>query len=528
MDESLFGPLYQREPVQLPALVQHIHSLRMLPSSSTTSAASLASYFPRLATLLFLTFEESSDVLPHAIAKVGVLFSGGQAPGGHNVVIGLSEALRKFHPGSELIGFKGGPDGLLYNRFVLLTPTALELYRNTGGFDLLGSGRTKIETEEQFAAVLRTLQTHQLTGLVIIGGDDSNTNAALLAEYLLGQQCATRVVGVPKTIDGDLRSPALEISFGFDTATKVYSELIGNVARDALSAKKYFHFIKLMGRSASHVALECALQTHPNLTLIGEEIAYKKMTLSQIVHTIADLISQRANVGKNYGVALIPEGLIEFIPEMRRLIHELNMGEVSSESTALLTHIPKAIMAQLQEEKDSHGNLQVSKIATEQLLIELIRQELAQRTSFKGKFTPVNHFFGYEGRAAYPTCFDASYCMALGYAAAALIDAGHTGYMAQVSQLTHSVDQWTLGGIPLTSMMVIEERKGKLKPVIQKTLVNLEGEAFRMFASQCGRWGVEDHYCYPGSIQYFGPSELTHQRPLTLQLEQHTWSASSF
>jgi len=521
MSDHDFLSLIQAQQLPLPSVLKNIRKAHCIVHGMSHVEESILATLPKLALQQPLLAQERTLETLHAPLKVGVLFSGGQAPGGHNVLVGLYEALVRLHPDSQLIGFKNGPDGLIQNKWELLKASKLQMYYNTGGFDAIGSGRTKIETPTQFSMVAQTVQYHQLHGLVMIGGDDSNTNAAFLADFFLNQQIDTKVVGVPKTIDGDLTSVDIEASFGFDTATKVYSELIGNVARDALSAKKYFHFIKLMGRSASHVTLECALQTHPNLVLIGEEIAYQKTTLSQIVHAVADLMSQRANLGKNYGVALIPEGLIEFIPEIRLLIQELNQGSLSVESQRLLDTFPKAIAEQLQDDRDPHGNVQVSKISTEQLLIELVKQELSQRTSFKGKFSPVHHFFGYEGRCAYPTWFDASYCLALGATAALLISQGYTGYMARVADLARPAEQWVVGGVPLTSLMHVEERKGKMKPVVRKSFVSLQGEAFRYFASQRHRWGIEDLYRYPGPIQYFGPPQVTQVRSLSLQLNQH-------
>ncbi|MBS0623872.1 MAG: diphosphate--fructose-6-phosphate 1-phosphotransferase [Verrucomicrobia bacterium] len=521
MFENEFYHLIQKQDLQLPELFRSLKTIVSSLGTSPVLSNDLVCLFPKVAQKPYVRLQTQSTPHISAPLKVAAVFSGGQASGGHNVLVGLQQALQNLHPKSLLLGFKGGPDGLIHNRYEVLTKERLLGYYNTGGFDLIGSGRTKIETPEHFQSVLQTAQHHQLDGLVMIGGDDSNTNAAFLAEFFLSKNITTKVIGVPKTIDGDLRSSEIEVSFGFDTATKVYSGLIGNVARDAISAQKYFHFVKLMGRSASHVTLECALQTCPNFALIGEEIAYHKMTLSQITHALADLMSQRANMGKNYGVGLIPEGLIEFIPEIGVLIQELNAAQVSENSRKLLTSLPASIAEQLQDDRDPHGNVQVSKIDTEQLLIELVKKELAQRTSYRGKFNPVNHFFGYEGRAAYPTWFDASYCLALGYTAAILIDQGHTGYMAQVSNLIKDPEHWSVGGVPLTSMMAFETRKGKLKPVIKKAYVDLEGEPFRCFLAQRGRWGVEDLYRYPGPVQYFGPHEVVRQRPLSMQLEQH-------
>lgn len=465
----------------------------------------------------------------HPQLRIGVVFSGGQAPGGHNVVTGLFDALKKLNPASRLFGFLDGPGGIIENRYRELMQAELANFRNTGGFDLLGSGRTKIETKEQLEASMRNVQTLNLDGLVIIGGDDSNTNAAWLAEYFSKNGCQAKVVGVPKTIDGDLKNTWVETSFGFDTACKVYSEMIGNIARDALSAKKYYHFIKLMGRSASHITLECALQVHPNAALIGEEIAEKKMTLQGIAHEISDMIAHRSTNGKDYGVILIPEGLIEFVPEMRRLIQEINSllakGEknveatLSPEAKQTFAYLPKEIADQLLLDRDPHGNVQVSHIATEQLLIHAVKQELIKRSTYKGKFNPVNHFFGYEGRAGFPSNFDANYCYALGFAAVALISCGYTGYMSSVQHVTLPVEQWIAGGLPLTMMMHLEERKGKQRPVIQKALVNLKKEPFCFFAEQREEWKLDDHYRFPGPIAFFGPPHLCDVTTITLKLE---------
>ncbi|MCH9626663.1 MAG: Pyrophosphate--fructose 6-phosphate 1-phosphotransferase [Chlamydiales bacterium] len=442
----------------------------------------------------------TGEPVNYAALRVGVVLSGGQAAGGHNVITGLFDALKKMHPNCRLFGFLGGPAGIIDGNYVELKEAALDPYRNMGGFDLLGSGRTKIETPEQLLASKKTVEALNLDGLVVVGGDDSNTNAAVLAEYFLTEHCHTRVVGVPKTIDGDLKSVDIETSFGFDSACKTYSELIGNIARDALSAKKYTHFIKLMGRSASHVTLECALQTHPNSALIGEEVAARQMTLHQIAEQVADLLSARSQEGKNYGVILIPEGLIEFIPE-------LNLKNGS---------FPKEIAEQLELEKDPHGNVQLSQIATEQLLTHIVEQVLKERSDYKGKFAPVHHFFGYEGRACLPSNFDTHYCYALGHTAALLVQSGCTGYMSVVRGLSESVDEWEVAGVPLTTLMTMEERKGSLKPVIKKALVDLKGAAFHSFASRREVWGIEDHYRYPGPIQFFGSDAICNATTLSL------------
>lgn len=465
--------------------------------------------------------------------QVGVVLSGGQAAGGHNVIIGIHHALKQLNANSRLFGFLDGPGGIVTGKSKELTSEIIAPYLNQGGFDMIGSGRTKIETEEQLNASLAVVQAMKLNGLVIIGGDDSNTNAAVLAEYFLKNHCATQVIGVPKTIDGDLKNAHVAVSFGFDTASKIYSEMIGNIARDALSAKKYYHFIKLMGRSASHIALECALTTQPNLTLIGEEVAIKKMTLVEITNEIADLISKRAEAGKDYGVILIPEGLIEFIPEVASLLRELNLilssehtisiSQVSSQLTPssqrCFLSLPERIQQQLLHTRDPHGNVQVSLIETERLFMELVTKELEERAkkgAYRGKFAPLQHFLGYEGRAGFPSHFDSNYCYALGFTAALLIDEGVTGYMSFVSHLTQPVCEWGIGGVPLTSLLHIEFRKGKEKPVIQRVLVDLKAKHFAYFLKQRDHWKWEDQYQYPGPIQFFGDTKLTHRVPLTL------------
>jgi pyrophosphate--fructose-6-phosphate 1-phosphotransferase len=463
--------------------------------------------------------------------KVGVVLSGGQAAGGHNVIGGIFDALMRFSPSSQLIGFLGGPSGIVSNKTKALTREVIDAYRNTGGFDMIGSGRTKIETPEQFEAALKTVQTLSLDGLVIVGGDDSNTNAAFLAEYFLSKKCSTKVVGVPKTIDGDLKNEWIEISFGFDTACKTYCELIGNIAKDALSAKKYTHFIKLMGRSASHIALECALQTHPNLTFIGEEMAAQKKTLHAITSEIADLICKRSAAGKDYGLILVPEGLIEFIPEIQSLLKELSqttsVATLSKEGRETFALLPEKIQHQLLLDKDPHGNVQVSHIETEALLIHMVRQELQKRDTYNGKFTPISHFFGYEGRSAFPSNFDASYCYALGMTAALLIQKGFTGYMSVISNLRSPEKEWKVGAVPLVSMMRFEERKGKRKAVVQKTLIDLNGRPFQEFAKERERWALDDDYCCPGAIQYFGPASVCEATTLTLQLETQSIFSTS-
>ncbi|OPZ31402.1 MAG: 6-phosphofructokinase [Lentisphaerae bacterium ADurb.BinA184] len=486
--------------------------------------------------------------------KVGVVLSGGQAPGGHNVIAGVFDALRAMNPGSTLYGFLGGPSGLTDNKYKLLDDATIDAYRNTGGFDIIGSGRTKLETEEQFVQVAANCEALGIGALIIIGGDDSNTNACLLAEFLQRQGRPITVVGCPKTIDGDLKNERIAASFGFDTATKVYSELIGNIERDANSAKKYWHFIKLMGRSASHIALECALQTHPTVALISEEVSAEKQTLRQIVERIAGLVRERFARRKKFGVVLIPEGLVEFIPETKRLISELNEllakksdtgrhfdslasmddklqfvnSRLTPASAQVLGSLPGTVRMQLLLDRDEHGNVPVSQIETEKLLIDLVGDRIKEWNSpykdeaDKDKRIPFNgqsHFFGYEGRCAAPSNFDADYSYSLGYTAACLAAAGKTGYMACVGNLARPAGEWTAGGIPLTMMMNMEMRKGKSHPVIRKALVRLDGAPFRAFAAQRDAWAMEDAFRFPGPIQYFGPAEVCDATTLTLKLE---------
>ena len=477
--------------------------------------------------------------------KVGVILSGGQAPGGHNVIAGLFDGLKKGNPASSLYGFLGGPSGLIENKTVELTAEKIGEYRNTGGFDIIGSGRTKIETPEQFASSLETAKKLGLNAVVIIGGDDSNTNAALLAEYFLEKGTSIQVIGCPKTIDGDLKNEHIETSFGFDTACKTYSELIGNIERDANSAKKYWHFIKLMGRAASHIALECALQTQPNICFISEEIEEKKIPLNRLVEEICASVIKRADNRENFGVVLIPEGLVEFIPEMKKLIGELNdimaeegetfsglssfidqmywlSREISQESYKFLQSLPPDIAKQLLMDRDPHGNVQVSRIETEKLLIGMVEKRLAKHKEdgvYRGKFSALGHFFGYEGRCAFPSNFDADYCYALGYGAFVLIAAGLTGYISSVRNLASPAGEWIAGGVPLTMMMNMEQRHGSKKPVIKKALVDLEGAPFRAFDQVRNTWAVKTSFHYPGAIQYYGPPEICDQPTKTLKLE---------
>jgi pyrophosphate--fructose-6-phosphate 1-phosphotransferase len=479
--------------------------------------------------------------------RAGVILSGGQAPGGHNVIAGLYDGLKKGNPGSRLYGFLGGPSGLINNKAMEITDSLIDQYRNTGGFDMIGSGRTKIETPEQFAASLETVKQLKLDAVVIIGGDDSNTNAALLAEYFEAQGAGIQVIGCPKTIDGDLKNEYIEASFGFDTAVKTYSELIGNIERDANSAKKYWHFIKLMGRAASHIALECALQTQPNICLISEEVEAKKLSLKQLVNQICDSIVKRAENKENFGVALVPEGLVEFIPEMKKLIEELNdimaaeaegfarhvsfidqiywlETRVSPESMNLLRSLPPDIARELLMDRDPHGNVQVSRIETEKLLIGMVEkrlEELKKTGTFTGKFSALGHFFGYEGRCAFPSNFDADYCYSLGFSAFVLIASGLTGYLSSVRNLTAPADQWIAGGVPLTMLMNMEQRHGSQKPVIRKALVELDGAPFKAFAASRDTWAVKTSFLFPGAVQYYGPPEVCDQPTKTLKLE-HT------
>ncbi|ADI38438.1 diphosphate--fructose-6-phosphate 1-phosphotransferase [Waddlia chondrophila] len=529
----------------IPKLPAILHDLRKLKTvnlkNSPGKASEISDFFPLTIgqTALTFTIDQDHEKTP---LKVGVVLSGGQAAGGHNVITGLFDALKELHSKSQLFGFLNGPSGIVNNQTIELTEEILHSYRNQGGFDLIGAGRTKIETNEQFQGTLHTVKALDLDGIVIIGGDDSNTNAALLAEFFMKEGVRTRVIGVPKTIDGDLKNAYIDLSFGFDTAVKTYSGIIGNIARDSLSAKKYYFFIKLMGRSASHIALECALQTHANYTLIGEEINEEKATFQQITNRLSDVICRRAELSKHYGVILIPEGLIEFIPEFRTLIAELNeikidselskderiqlaMRSISSESLECYKSLPRLIQEQLMLDRDPHGNVQVSKIETERLFIEAVKQELKRRKEkgeYTGSFNAQPHFCGYEGRSCLPSNFDSQYCYALGHVAALLIDANATGYMSCVKNLSRPIEEWQICGIPLTSMIHKEMRKGKLKPVIAKALVDLQGAPFQYFKEKRLQWEDEDDYRYPGPVQFFGPSEITDAVTLTLELSQNT------
>lgn len=477
--------------------------------------------------------------------NVGVILSGGQAPGGHNVISGLFDAVKKLNPENQLYGFLMGPGGLVEHHYVEITKEFLDPYRNTGGFDMIGSGRTKLEKEEQFEKGLEILKKLDIKALVIIGGDDSNTNACVLAEYYAAKEYGIQVIGCPKTIDGDLKNEQIETSFGFDTATKTYAELIGNIERDCNSARKYWHFIKVMGRSASHIALECALQTQPNICLISEEIQEKDQTLNEIVENIASVVAHRAHEGNNFGVVVIPEGLIEFIPAIGRLIGELNdllaahgadykdldkdaqrkyiLEHLSEANRSTFETLPEDVARQLSLDRDPHGNVQVSLIETEKLLSNMVAAKLEQwkkEKKYDGKFSPLHHFFGYEGRCAAPSNFDADYCYALGTSAVQLIANGKTGYMAIVKNTTSCTDDWKAGGVPITMMMNMERRTGEMKPVIRKALVDLNGKPFKTLVEHREEWVKKTCYIYPGPIQYWGPSKVCDQTTKTLSLER--------
>lgn len=542
---KLLEKLRQAYAPALPLCLKELAALNAVNDFTHELPIELELNLPLLAKQRRVYFEKSAKESQRAL-RLGVVFSGGQAPGGHNVISGLFDGLKKLNQENSLFGFLNGPAGVLEGAFIPITLEVLKPYRNMGGFDLLGSGRTKIETQEQFAAAEKTVRELALDGLVIIGGDDSNTNAAFLAEYFLKANSKTKVIGIPKTIDGDLKNESIQMSFGFDTASKVYSEIIGNLAKDAVSAKKYYFFVKMMGRTASHLTLECALSTHPNLAIIGEEIAAQKKTLKQLVNDITDLICQRSAQNKNYGIILIPEGTLEFIPEMRTAIEELNLHlrdksvlqyEISNCSTHdakvkllqtcltpgtfhCLQLLPEKILAQLLLERDPHGNIQVSKIETESLLIDLVKQQLDERKkegTYQGKFNPQPIFCGYEGRAAYPSNFDCSYCYALGHVAALLISFQKTGLMATVSNLKAPVEEWTIAGIPLAKMMHQEMRGGSVKWVIKKSLVDLSGPIFKKFAAEREAWMLSDDYICPGPIQFYGPREITDTVTITLK-----------
>ncbi len=517
------------------------------PTQSVANQDEIKALFPNTYGLPVLKFDVDSSSKNKAKEpfNVGVILSGGQAPGGHNVISGLFDGIKSINKDCRLYGFLLGPGGLVDHKYMELTSTIIDDYRNTGGFDIIGSGRTKLEKQEQFDKGLEIIKQLGIKALVIIGGDDSNTNAAVLAEYYKKIGAGVQVIGCPKTIDGDLKNDVIEVSFGFDTACKVYSEVIGNIQRDCNSAKKYWHFIKLMGRSASHIALECALQVQPNVCIVSEEVEAKNMTLDDVVNYIADIVAARAADGNNFGTVLIPEGLIEFIPAMKALIAELNdllakngeefaaiakdaqrqyiIDHLSTVNAKIYASLPEGVARQLSLDRDPHGNVQVSLIETEKLLSEMVGKRLEEMRAegkYDGKFSALHHFFGYEGRCADPTNFDADYCYALGFNAAQLIKVGVTGYMSSIRNLTKPSVQWIAGGIPITMMMNMERRNGQMKPVIQKALVKLDGGPFKKFAEKREKWAKETCYMYPGPIQYFGPAEVCDLPPKTLVYEQ--------
>lgn len=515
-------------------------------TTSVRDQEDIKNLFPNHFGLPIIAFEESNESLKSdKPINVGVILSGGQAPGGHNVIAGIFDSIKNINPDSRLYGFILGPGGLVNHEYKELTSDIIDEYRNTGGFDIIGSGRTKLEEKEQFDKGLIILKKLNISALVIIGGDDSNTNALVLAEYYKSINAGVQVIGCPKTIDGDLKNEQIETSFGFDTATKVYSEVIGNIQRDCNSARKYWHFIKLMGRSASHIALECALQTQPNICIISEEVEAKQQSLEDIVNYIADIVIKRSEKGMDFGTVLIPEGLIEFIPAMKDLISELNdflahnqeeydlvrrsakreyiISKLSEKNSKVYSSLPENVARQLTLDRDPHGNVQVSLIETEKLLSEMVKSrltELSKEGKYNGKFATISHFFGYEGRCAAPSNYDSDYCYSLGYTASLLVASGKTGYMSSVRNTTKSADQWIAGGIPITMMMNMERRHGAMKPVIQKALVRLDGKPFQYFASNRDQWAIETSYVYPGPIQYFGPAEVSDQPTITLSLEQ--------
>lgn len=533
-------------PQSLQAGIKRLDLVEGAATQSVRDQEEIKSLFPNCYGGPVVTFKASEDELISEKRNIGVILSGGQAPGGHNVIAGLYDAIKQANPENKLYGFLGGPSGIIDGNYIEFTDEFIDEYRNTGGFDIIGSGRTKLETEEQFMKSWDNCKKLGINGIVIIGGDDSNTNACMLAEFFAAKNAGIQVIGCPKTIDGDLKNEQIEISFGFDTACKTYSELVGNIQRDANSAKKYWHFIKLMGRSATHVGLEVALQTQPNITMISEEVEAKQMSLASIVDYMSDIIAKRAEQGKNFGIALIPEGLIEFVPEMKAMIANLNdtMAEIEGKlnsakndeekfviiesalepaNAKVFNSLPTLIKSQLLMDRDPHGNVQVSKIETEKLLIAMIEEKLAgmkKEGKFSGKFGSQAHFFGYEGRCAFPSNFDADYCYALGYNAYALMQFGLTGYLSSVRNLTAPASEWVAGGIPLTMMMNMEKRHGKMKPVIQKALVDLNGPVFKKLQDNRESWALNDDYVFPGAIQYFGPSSVCDITTQTLKLEK--------
>ena len=539
---------YKYTPKLPKTLSEGISNISVEEGNATQSVddqETVKSLFPNTYGKKEITFVKGENTSPDKVQKVGVILSGGQAPGGHNVISGLYDALKAINPENELYGFKKGPIGLIKDDFIVFTDEYIDQFRNTGGFDIIGSGRDKLETTEQFEIVAEMAKRRGLTAIVIIGGDDYNTNAAVLAEYFAAHDSGVQVIGCPKTIDGDLKNEDIEASFGFDTATKTYSELIGNIARDANSAKKYWHFIKVMGRSASHVALECALETQPNVCIISEEVAQKKMSLNQIADYIADSVERRANKGLNFGIVVIPEGVVEFVPEVSALINEINevlagsnadefnalptwdekfvyiQDHLSNESFSTLEILPVGIQQQLFMDRDPHGNVQVSLIESEKLFSALVKTNLEKRENYTGKFSALHHFFGYEGRCAFPSNFDADYCYSLGYNATMLIQYGYNGYLSKVSNLSKPASEWHAGGMPITKMMNIERRHGEDKPVIRKALVELDGKPFKYFAQNRDRWAEETCFVYPGAIQYYGPAEVCDLTTKTLELEHN-------
>lgn len=533
-------------PSSLASGINHLVSIEGSATEAVANKDEIKNLFKNTYGKPTVTFQTSTESKSSEMRNVGVILSGGQAPGGHNVIAGLYDALKQANPSNNLYGFLGGPSGIIEGKYVEFNDEFINDYRNTGGFDIIGSGRTKLETEEQFQSAWEVCKKLNISAVVIIGGDDSNTNAALLAEWFVAHNAGIQVIGCPKTIDGDLKNEQIEISFGFDTATKTYGELIGNIERDANSAKKYWHFVKIMGRSASHVALEAALQTQPNITLISEEVEQKKMSLSSIIDYISDIVVRRSNAGKNFGIAVIPEGLIEFVPELKSMIANLNdimpslekdsiysngtdsekisiiENSLSSENSSVFKSLPALIKSQLLMDRDPHGNVQVSKIETEKLLISMVEEKLAKlkkEGKYSGKFSTQSHFFGYEGRCAFPSNFDADYCYSLGFNAFALINFGLTGYLSSVRNLTETANDWIAGGVPLTMMMNMERRHGEMKPVIKKALVELDGPVFKKLESNREDWAMNDRYLFPGAIQYFGPSSVCDITTVTLQLE---------
>ncbi len=515
-------------------------------TESVADQAEIKELFPNTYGLPIVTFEHTEgETGADEPVNVGVILSGGQAPGGHNVIAGIFDGIKRLHKESKLYGFILGPAGLIDHQYKELTSEIIDEYRNTGGFDIIGSGRTKLETKEQFDKGLIILKKLDIKALVIIGGDDSNTNACVLAEYYKSINAGVQVLGCPKTIDGDLKNEQIETSFGFDTACKVYSELIGNIQRDCNSSRKYWHFIKVMGRSASHIALECALQTHPNVCIISEEVEEKDLSLDDIIEYIAGVVAKRAENGLNFGTVIIPEGLIEFIPAMKGLISELNdflahnqeefdlvrrsgkreyiISKLSPANSEIYASLPESVARQLTLDRDPHGNVQVSLIETEKLLSEMVGKKLsewAKTGKYSGKFASITHFFGYEGRCAAPSNYDADYCYSLGYTASMLVASGKTGYMSSVRNTTAPAAKWIAGGMPITMMLNLERRHGEMKPVIQKALVKLDGAPFLYYKEKRDEWAIHTDYVYPGPIQYFGPTEVCDQPSKTLQLEQ--------